>query len=113
MFETMKKAVLASVGAALITTERAEAALKDLVAEGRLNAAEAKALARDIAARSQSEFKAVRGEVEQRLHLLATGVDEKAKARIAELEARIAELEAKQKRSGKSKARARSRTARG
>ena len=49
MMNTFKRALLAGVGAAVITKEKAEASLRDFVAQGRVNAADARALARQLA----------------------------------------------------------------
>jgi polyhydroxyalkanoate synthesis regulator phasin len=112
MFTLLKKVMLAGVGAAVISKEKAEAALEDLVREGRISAADAKVVARELADKGRREFATVRREVEERLRQLSARTDAETKARIAALESRIAELERQRKRSaGAKRARARARGA--
>ena len=49
MIETIKKTVLAGIGAAAVTTEKAEKALNELVEKGKLSANDAKEAAKKIA----------------------------------------------------------------
>ncbi len=93
MKNSIRKVLLAGVGAALITKEKAEETLNDFVREGRLNAKDAKAAARQLAQEGRREFEAVRGSVEDRLLDLAKQAGASAQARIAALEQRVAELQ--------------------
>lgn len=103
MIETLKKTLLAGVGAAVITKEKAEAALADFVQSGKVNASDARAMAHRIATEGRKEFKAVSGEIETRVKDLTSSSNAATKARIAALEARIAELEGRKPRTTRKK----------
>ena len=96
MINSLKKALLAGVGAAVITKEKAEETLADFVQQGRVSAQDAKVMARQLAKNGRREFEAVRGDVESSLLDLASRAGAEAQARIAALEARVAELQKKQ-----------------
>lgn len=113
MMNAFKKALLASVGAALITKEKAEATLNEFVAQGRINPDDAKAVARQMAEDGRREFESVRGDVEKKLKEFTPTAEEQAAVRIADLESRLAKLrqglEAKAKPKAKARAKTRSR----
>jgi polyhydroxyalkanoate synthesis regulator phasin len=96
MMNTFKRALLAGVGAAVITKEKAEASLRDFVAQGRVNAADARALARQLARDGRREFAALRVQAEKQALSLAKQADALARERIAVLEKRLAALERRQ-----------------
>jgi polyhydroxyalkanoate synthesis regulator phasin len=96
MMNSIRRALLAGVGAALITKEKAEETLNDFVQQGRLTAQDAKVMARRLAEDGRREFKSVRGEVEGKLLDLTQRAGAEAQARIAALEARVAELQKQQ-----------------
>ena len=56
MIDVIKKTILAGVGAALTTTEKAEAALQEMVRQGKLSAADARIIAEKIAEQGRREF---------------------------------------------------------
>ena len=56
MLETIKKTLLAGVGAAVITKEKVQDALEDYVREGKLKADDARIIADKIAERGRREF---------------------------------------------------------
>ncbi len=93
MMNSIRKALLAGVGAALITKEKAEESLGGFVRQGKISSKEAKAMARQIARDGRREFASVRSEVEDRLLVMARRAGAQAQARIAELEARVAALQ--------------------
>ncbi len=105
MINALKKTLLVGVGAAVITKEKAEAAFADFVQSGKVNAADARAMARKIAAQGREEFKTVSGEIETKVKHLASQSNAATKARIAALEARIAELEGKKPAAARTKKR--------
>lgn len=96
MFDAIKKTLLAGVGAAVITKDKAEVALADFIEQGKVSAADARILARKLARDGQAEFKTVSREVERKVRELAERSDTAARARIARLEARLAALEKQQ-----------------
>jgi len=95
MFDAIKKTLLAGVGAAVITKEKAEVAFDDFVQQGKVSAADARVMAHKLAQQGRHEFKAVSREIERKVRSLAEINDAKARDRIAELEARIKALEKK------------------
>lgn len=101
MMNSIKKALLAGVGAALITKEKAEETLNDFVQQGRVSAKDAKVMARQIAKDGRREFAAVRSDVEDKLLDLTKRAGTEAQARIAALEARVAELQKQKQAAGK------------
>lgn len=108
MNTALRKALLTGIGAAVITKEKAEAAFADFVKSGKLDATDARAMARKLAQDGRKEFAATSREVEARLRDLATRADVVAKTRLAELEARIAELERTQPQAAQPKPRPKS-----
>lgn len=101
MFEIIKKTLLAGVGAAVLTKEKAEVALQDFVEQGKVSAADAKVMARKIADQGKQEYKNVSNEIESKLRSYTSQPDAQSQARIAELEARLAALEKKRRPAAK------------
>jgi polyhydroxyalkanoate synthesis regulator phasin len=56
MIDTIKKAMLAGIGAAVVTTEKMEEALSELVEKGKLSAEDAKTTASKLADDGRREF---------------------------------------------------------
>ncbi len=108
MINALKKTLLVGVGAAVVTKEKAEAALAEFVQSGKINAADARAMARRLARQGRHEFNAVRTDVETRVKHLASTSAAATRARIAALEARIAELEGRKPRTRRTKRSAKS-----
>jgi len=100
MMNSIRRALLAGVGAALITKEKAEETLDGFVQQGRVSAKDAKVMARQLAKDGKKEFAAVRSDVEDRLLDLTKRAGVEAQARIAALEARVAKLQ-KQKQAAR------------
>lgn len=113
MMNSLRRALLAGVGAALITKEKAEESLNDFVQQGRVSAKDAKVMARQLAKDGKKEFAAVRSDVEDKLLELAQQAGSQAQARIAALEARVAELQKQKQGAAKPAARRRAKKARG
>jgi len=95
MFNAIKQTVFAGIGAAVVTREKAGQVFDELVAQGKLNAADARKAARKLASQGEKEFKIVRTEVETKLRRIAADADAANRARIAELEAELAALKRK------------------
>lgn len=93
MMNSIKKALLAGLGAAVITKEKAEESLNDFVQQGRVSAEDAKVMARQLAKDGKKEFAAVRSDVEDKLFDLTKRASAEAQARIAALEAQVADLQ--------------------
>lgn len=95
MIDTIKKTLLAGVGAAVITKEKVEASLSDLVKQGKVSAADARAMAEKIAQEGRVEYEVLSKQLGERIRELLARDTEKLQARLAALEARVAELEQK------------------
>ncbi|MBC2606766.1 hypothetical protein H5P27_12000 [Pelagicoccus albus] len=102
MIDAIKKVMLAGVGAAAVSAEKAEKALDDLVAKGKLSATDAKEAAKKLADDGKKELDEASKNLEERfdsvLKKLGRGQAErieKLETQIALLEAKVLELEAK------------------
>ena len=95
MIETVKKAVLAGVGAAAVTTEKVEETLKELVEKGKMSANDAKETAKKIADSGKEEFESASRTLQSKFEELMAKVGRGQKERIEELETKIADLEAR------------------
>jgi len=98
MIDTLKKTLLAGVGAAVVTKEKVEAALGDFVAQGKVTATDARKMASKIADEGKEEFEKASADLNRKLKQLLARTDKETQQRIADLEARIAALEGKARR---------------
>lgn len=95
MIDSLKKTLLAGVGAAVVTKEKVEAALTDFVAQGKVSAADARKMAEKIAADGKQEFEKASEQLGGKLKEMLASMDARTQQRIADLEARVAALEVK------------------
>lgn len=95
MIDLIKKTVLAGVGAAALTKEKAEEALGDLVDKGKLSASEAKETAEKIAEDGKREFESATGQLQEKFDELLSKAGFNQSKRIDELETKIGNLEAR------------------
>lgn len=102
MIDAIKKVMLAGVGAAAISTEKAEKALNELVEKGKLSASDAREAAKKLADDGKQEFEEASKSLESRfdamLEKLGRGQSERIEGletKLAAVEARLAELEGK------------------
>lgn len=103
MIDTLKKTLLAGVGAAVITKDKVEAALEDFVAKGKVSAADARKMAEKIAREGREEFDQVSDQLGTKIKDVLARMDSKTQERLAALEARVEVLEKKAARSRSSK----------
>lgn len=94
MLETIKKTLLAGVGAAVITKEKVQDALDDYVRQGKIKADDARIIAEKIAERGRREFDELSHQTSAKAAELFNRHDSAVTARLAALEARVAALEA-------------------
>ncbi|TVR52645.1 MAG: hypothetical protein EA425_04470 [Puniceicoccaceae bacterium] len=94
MLDLIKKTMLAGVGAAVLTKEKAEAALNELVEKGKISAEEARETAARISEDGKKEFDSASKALQKRIEKLVDQVSGKNRERIDLLEARVAALEA-------------------
>lgn len=95
MIDTIKKTLLAGVGAAIVTKEKIEASLGDLVKQGKVSAAEARTMAEKIAQDGRAEYETLSQQLGERFRDLLARDTEQLRARLTALETRVAALEEK------------------
>ncbi len=83
------------VGAAIVTKEKAEAALNDLVKQGKISTADARAVAEKIAEQGQHEFEDLSNRLNEKIKEVTSHFDLKQRERIDAPEARVRTLEEK------------------
>jgi polyhydroxyalkanoate synthesis regulator phasin len=104
MIETLKKTVLAGLGAAVVTKEKVQEGLEDLVKQGRISAAEARSMAEKMAGEGRREFEEASTKLGDKIRDLVAGLDSRFMERIEDLEARVAALEGKPPKSTRPRA---------
>jgi len=101
MIDSIKKTLLAGVGAAVVTKDKVEAALGDFVKQGKVTTSEAREMAEKIAADGKKEFETLSGELNEKFKDVLAGFNRNTQDRLAALEARVEALE--HKHAGKKK----------
>ena len=94
MIDLLKKTLLAGVGAAVMTKDKSEGTLDDLVRQGKINANDAKIMAEKIADQGRKEFDDLAADLNDRISGVLDRKTSDHEARIAALEERIRVLEA-------------------
>lgn len=97
MIETFKKTLLAGLGAAVVTRDKVQEGLEDFVKQGKISAAEARAMAEKIAEEGKREFEQVSAKLGDKVRDLLASSDTAYLTRIEALEARVSALEASPK----------------
>jgi polyhydroxyalkanoate synthesis regulator phasin len=99
MIDTFKKTLLAGLGAAVVTKDKVQAGLEDFVKQGKITAADAKAIAEKVAEEGRREWDDASSRLGERFRDVVASVSDhkKHQERIDALEARVAELEGKPK----------------
>jgi len=95
MIDLIKKTVLAGIGATVITKEKIEAVMQDLVKQGKVSTEEAKNLASKIADEGRKEWESSSKDLAERIRELLAKADFAHKADVAQLERRVQLLEEK------------------
>lgn len=93
MIDSIKKTLLAGVGAAVVSKEKVEAVLGDLVRQGKVTSAEAREVAEKLVAEGRREAEMRSQELGEKLKGAFAGIDQRAQQRLDALEARVAALE--------------------
>jgi polyhydroxyalkanoate synthesis regulator phasin len=93
MIELIKKTVLAGIGATVVTKEKIEGALSELVKQGKVSAQEAQAFASKIAEDGKKEFETTSQELSEKIHGLLAKADFARRSEVAALEKRVQQLE--------------------
>ena len=95
MIDLIKKTVLAGIGATVVTKDKIEAAMQDLVKQGKVSADEARTVATRIAEDGRKEWEATSRNLTDRVHDLLTKADYARRSEITALEQRLKSLEEK------------------
>jgi polyhydroxyalkanoate synthesis regulator phasin len=93
MMDLLKKTLLAGVGAAVVTREKAQVALDEFVRQGKLNATDARIMAEKIAEQGRKEFDDLAADLNHRISSLLDRNDAETRVRLAALEERVRILE--------------------
>lgn len=97
MINAIKKTLLAGIGAAVITKEKVQAGLDELVSQGKLSAADARVFARKLAREGRHEFAELSDELGKKLHRIAVKSAREGQVRLRQLETRLKKLEQQEK----------------
>ncbi len=95
MIDLIKKTVLAGIGATVVTKEKIEAALHDLVQQGKVSTDEAKVIAAKLAEDGRKEWETTSKDLSERIRDLLAKADYARKTEVADLAKRIQALEEK------------------
>jgi polyhydroxyalkanoate synthesis regulator phasin len=93
MIDLIRKTVLAGVGAMVMTREKIEESMSELVEKGRISAKEAREVAEKIAAEGRREFETVSADTQKRIKEMLEQMGVGQKDRIGDLEKRLLALE--------------------
>lgn len=93
MIDVIKKTILAGIGATVVTKEKIEVILKDLVEKGKVTADEASELASKIAEEGRKEFESSSSELSERVKALLEKADYARRSEVKALEERVSQLE--------------------
>lgn len=97
MINAIKKTLLAGIGAAVITKDKVEAGLDELVSQGKLSAADARVFARKLARDGRREFAEVSEDLGGKLQAIAVKSAREGQVRLRQLEARLKKFEQQEK----------------
>lgn len=93
MLDVIKKGMLAGIGAAVITKEGAEKVLSELVAKGKISAAEAKETAEKLAQQGRKEYENASEALQEAFDKMLRKAHVATQSELAELTARVERLE--------------------
>ena len=93
MIDLIRKTVLAGVGAMVMTREKIEESMSELVEKGRISAKEAREVAEKIAEEGRREFETVSADTQKRIKEMLEQMGVGQKDRIGDLEKRLLALE--------------------
>ncbi len=95
MIDLIKKSVLAGIGLAFMTKEKAEETAKKIVEEAKIKKEEGKKVVEELLKKSEDAKKSVEKFVDSAVHTAVTKLDIPTRVEMKKLEDRIRELEAK------------------
>lgn len=97
MLELIRKSLLAGLGAGVITKEKAETAIKDLVEQGKLKAEDSKQLVDRLLGSGAKQWEEVQAGVSEAVRKGLDGADVARKSQVEALTRRIESLEQRMK----------------
>jgi polyhydroxyalkanoate synthesis regulator phasin len=95
MIDLIKKTVLAGIGATVLTKEKIESVMQDLVKQGKVSTDEAKVLAAKLAEEGRKEWETTSKDLTERIRELLDKAGYARQTEVAQLERRIQLLEEK------------------
>jgi len=95
MFEMIRKSLLASLGAAVVTKEKVEAATKKWVDDGKISTDEAEKLAQDLVENGRKQWEEIQSKVSETVRKTLENLDIATRKDIDNLTNRIEGLEKK------------------
>ena len=93
MIESLKKTLYAGLGATVVTAEKIEAALQELVEKGKISADEAKATASRISQESKKEYEEAQSSLKEMFNELLERAPIASKREVEALQQRLDTLE--------------------
>ncbi|MEZ5275682.1 MAG: hypothetical protein R3F07_04805 [Opitutaceae bacterium] len=93
MIDLIRKTFLAGVGAVVMTREKIEESMADLVEKGKISAKDAREVAEKLAADGKREFETVSDDVQKRVKEMLEQMGVGQKDKIGDLEKRLLALE--------------------
>ena len=93
MIDTIKKTLLAGLGATVITAERVEQAMNDLVEKGKINADEARSVAEKVVEEGKQEWEEARHDLASAFEKLLKEAHLATSAELESLTERVEALE--------------------
>jgi polyhydroxyalkanoate synthesis regulator phasin len=93
MIDRIKKTVLAGLGAAVVTADKIQEGLSQVVRDGKISGAEAREVAERIANEARREFEEAGSALADKVRELLAETDGGIRSRLDELEFRVAALE--------------------
>jgi polyhydroxyalkanoate synthesis regulator phasin len=93
MLEMIRKSLLATLGAAVVTKEKVEEATRSWVDEGKISRSEAERLAEDLVESGQHQWQEIQTRVSEMVRKGLDTLDIGSKKEFRDLQARVADLE--------------------
>jgi len=93
MLEMIRKSLLATLGAAVVTKEKVEEATRSWVEEGKISRSEAERLAEDLVESGQHQWQEIQTRVSDMVRKGLDTLDIGSKKEFRDLQARVEELE--------------------
>jgi len=93
MFETIKKSLLAGLGAAVVTKEKIEKVTRNLVEEGKITTEEAEKLSRDLIESGSKQWEDMQDKISSTVKKALEGLDICTKPELTSLASKVGALE--------------------